>query len=294
MGLRVDPTYRQRRFGAELRRLRERARLSSTEAAALLGMRQPQLSSVEAGKTGLSVERVQQLARAEGVSSQTFVQALIDLGQQSGKGWWSDYRAVLSSAHLDLAELEDGARSVVTYEPMFVPGILQTRDYAEVIHRAGYRPMGDEGRAAAVRFRVRRGGLVTGERPPSLHAVVHEAALCMSLGEPKVMRDQLLYLIELARLPHVTIQILPSDGPIPFGTGFVLLTPQVRELGTVVVSHIEKSLYLDDAEALSRYRDWFATLAGSALPAVDPDAAPSARGAKGSLGLLQRILYPLL
>lgn len=257
-------------------------------------MRQPQLSSVEAGRTGLASERVQRLAQAEGASSQTFVQALIDLGQRSGKGWWSDYRKVLSSAHLDLAELEDGARSMVTYEPMFVPGILQTRDYAEVIHRAGYRPMGDEGRAAAVRFRVRRGGLLTGERPPSLHAVVHEAALSMSLGEPQVMRDQLLYLVELARLPHVTIQILPSDGPVPFGTGFVLLTPQVRELGTVVVSHIEKSLYLDDGEALSRYGDWFATLAGSALPAVDPDASPDVCVAKGSLGLLQRILYPLL
>ncbi|MFE7841635.1 helix-turn-helix domain-containing protein [Streptomyces sp. NPDC057474] len=294
MGLRVDPTYRQRRFGLELRRLRERAGLSSTEAAALLGMRQPQLSSVEVGKTGLASERVQRLAQAEGVSSQTCVQALIDLGQRSGKGWWSEYRKVLSSAHLDLAELEDGARSMVTYEPMFVPGILQTRDYAEAIHRGGYRPMTEEGQAAAVRFRVRRGALLTGERPPSLHAVIHEAALSVSLGEPKVMRDQLLHLIELARLPHVTIQVLPSDGPIPFGTGFVLLTPQVRELGTVVVSHIEKSLYLDDEEALSRYRDWFATLAGSALPAVDPDASPETCAAKGSLGLLQRILYPLL
>ncbi|MDC0772860.1 helix-turn-helix domain-containing protein [Streptomyces sp. HD] len=294
MGLRSDPTYRQRRFGAELRRMRERARLSSTDAAALLGMRQPQLSSIEAGKTNVSAERVWRLAQEEGVSTQTFVEALIDLGQRSGRGWWSEYRGVLSAAHLDLAELEDDSRRVVTYEPMFVPGIFQTPDYADVIHHRGYRRMAPEERAAAVRFRVRRGARLTGEQPPRIHAVIHEAALSASLGEPKVMRDQLLHLIELSRLPYVTIQVLPFDGPIAFGTGFVLIEPRVRELGTVVVSHIEKSLYLDDAEALAKYRDWFATLSGAALLPVDPEAPAEARAVKDSLGLLQRILYTLL
>ncbi len=294
MGLRAEPTYRQRRFAAEVRRLRERARLSSTEAAALLGIRQPQLSSVEAGKTGLSAERVRRLGQAAGESSHTFVDALIDFGQRSGKGWWSEYRDVLGAAHLDVAELEDAARSVVTYEPMFVPGILQTQSYAEVIHRGPYRPMPPEQQDAAVRFRVRRGDLLTGERPPVLHAVLHEAALSMTLGASEVMRDQLLHLLELSRLPHVTIQILPFDGPIAFGTGFVLIEPEERELSTVLVSHIEKTLYLDDQETLAKYRNRFATLTGEALPAVDPEASPEAQAARNSLSLLRRILYPLL
>ncbi|PAZ11619.1 hypothetical protein CLM62_33940 [Streptomyces sp. SA15] len=74
----------------------------------------------------------------------------------------------------------------------------------------------------------------------------------------------------------------------------MLIEPQVRELGTVVVSHIEKSLYLDDAEALAKYEDWFTRLNEAALPAVDPAASPEAQAARDSLGLLQRILYPLL
>lgn len=294
MGLRVNPTYRQRRFGVELRRLRERGGLSSGEAAALLGMKQPQLSNVEAGKTGLSRDRVELLARTSGAISHTCVDALAELGQRTGKGWWSDYRQLLGAAHLDLAELEDAACLMRTYEPMFVPGLLQTRAYAEAIHRGGYRPASEEEREAQVEFRVRRQRVLTGERAPRLHAVVHEAALGASFDDREVMRGQLLHLIEMARLPHVTIQILPFHGTIAFGTGFVMIEPEAPELSTVIVSHIEQSLYLDGADTVAKYAEWFARLTEVALPPVDPSASPEAHTVKDSLGLIQRLLYPLL
>ncbi|MET9519520.1 helix-turn-helix transcriptional regulator [Streptomyces sp. NPDC002994] len=294
MGLRANPTYRQRRFGAELRRLREQADLSAQDAASLLGMRQPQLSSIESGRTGLSAERVQLLARTVGSISRTYVDALIDMGQRSGKGWWSEYRHVLGAAHLDLAELEDAAHVVSTYEPMFVPGLLQTREYAAAIHRGGYRQATEAEQLAAVDFRVQRQVVLTGERPPRTHAIIHEAALSGSLGEREVMRGQLLHLIEVSRLPHVTIQVLPFDGPVAFGTGFVMIEPQAPELSTVIVSHIEQSLYLDGADTMAKYRGWFASLAEVALPPVDAEASPQPHATKDSLGLIQRLLYPLL
>lgn len=294
MALRVNPTYRQRRFGEEVRRLRELAGLSSTEAAGLLGMKQPQLSNVEAGKTGLTTDRLRRLAELAGVSHNPLVEALNDMGRDPGKGWWSEYRGRVRPSLLDLAELEASAVRIVCYEPMFVPGLLQTPAYATVIHRDGYARASAAEQNLAVEFRMRRRDVLTGESAPMFHAVIHEAALHASPGGSGVMRDQLLHLIELSRLPNVRIQVLPFEGPVAFGSSFTLTEPDVAELSTAIVAHVEQSLYLGDMDAVARYRGWFARLTEVALPEVDAAVPPEAHAAKDSLGLIQTLLYPLL
>ncbi|MFK4265299.1 helix-turn-helix domain-containing protein [Streptomyces milbemycinicus] len=294
VGLRSSPTYRQRRLGAELRRMRERSGLSSYEMAARLGMKQPQLSHIEAGRTTIGVERLRALASESGVSDAPYIEALIEMEQASGKGWWSAHRDKVPASRMDMAELEAGADAILCYEPTFVPGLLQTREYATAIHRAGYVHTSHEEDELAVAFRVERQQVLTGEQAPRFHAVVNEAALHASLGSPGVMRTQLKRLIELSRLPHVTIQIFPFDGPVPFGTPFTLIEPSVKELSTVLVAHIEQSLYLGDADAIARYNTSFAKMCEMALPPVDATVSPEARSGKDSLGLIQRLLYPLL
>jgi len=294
MGLRANPTYRQRRFGAEVRAIRERAGLSTGEAADVMGMRQSHISNVEAGRTSLSPRRLRALAAASGSENTTYVDALVELGQSSGKGWWTERRGQLRPSLLDLAELEDCAESVVCYEPMFIPGLFQTLAYATAGYRGGYALTPPEQQAREVDFRMRRQGVLTGERPPRVHAVIHEAALHVSWGDSAIMRDQLLRLIEVTRLPNVTLQVLPFDGPVGFGTSFTLLEPTVPQLSTVVVAHVEKSLYLGDQEALARYRDCFARLCEAALPPQTAEANTEAFLEKNSLGLIQRLLYPLL
>ncbi|MGO4428724.1 DUF5753 domain-containing protein, partial [Streptomyces sp. MCAF7] len=148
---------------------------------------------------------------------------------------------------MDTAELEAGAVAMLCYEPTFVPGLLQTREYATAIHQAGYVPASRDENDSSVEFRLERQKVLTGERPPRLHAVIHEAALHTTLnGRDAIMRGQLLRLIALSRLPNVTVQVLPFDGPVPFGTSFTLIQPAMAELSTVIVPHIEKSLYLGD------------------------------------------------
>jgi transcriptional regulator with XRE-family HTH domain len=294
MGLRVNPTYRQRRFGAEVRAMRERAGLSTAGAADVMGMRQSHISTVEAGRTSLSPERLYALASASGRENTTYVDALVELGQASGKGWWTEYRERLPSSRLDLAELEDGASVIACYEPMFVPGLLQTVDYAKAGYRDGYARANPEEQELEVEFRMQRQRVLTGEHPLRLHAVVHEAALHVSFGSPEVRRGQLMRLLEAAELPNVTLQILPFDGPVAFGTSFTLVRPPVRELATVVVAHVEKSLYLGEPDAVDRYDDWFARLCEVALPPVPDNQEPSSYRLKDSRGLIQRLLYPLL
>jgi transcriptional regulator with XRE-family HTH domain len=274
--------------------LREKAGLSTNDAAALLGMRQSQLSVIEAGRTGVSAERLRILADSAGSIDRTFIASLIDLGAASGKGWWSEYRNMLGRPHLDLAELEAGARRISGYEPMFVPGLLQTPEYAAAVHRYGYADAAPDEQRTAVAFRMRRQKILTGERPPVFRAIIHEAALHASLGDRTVMRGQLLRLIEISRLPNVIVQILPFDGRIGIGAGFVVLEPQTVELATVVVDHVEDSLYLDEDGQIAKYAGWFAKLEEAALPPIDAHMPPERHVAKDSLGLIQRLLYPLL
>jgi transcriptional regulator with XRE-family HTH domain len=294
MGLRSNPTYRQRRFGAEVRKLRELAQLSVAEAAGLMGMKPPHLSNVESGRTSLTTERLHVLVQASGIRNNPYVDALLEMGQDSGKGWWSQYRNELPQPYLDFAELEASAVTLINYEPMFVPGLLQTRSYAEAVHRGGYTRRSQEYHAAAIDFRIRRQAVLLGERPPRLHFIFHEAALHAAFGDRELMRDQMLRLIEVSRLPHVTVQVLPFEGQVPFGTAFVLVEPSVPELSTAVITQVDGSHYLADADSLSWYKRLFATLAEGALPRIDTEVMSDARTARDSLGLIQRLLYPLL
>ncbi|MEV8016198.1 helix-turn-helix transcriptional regulator [Streptomyces sp. NPDC086554] len=297
MGLRANPTYRQRRYGAEIRGIRESAGFTAASAAEVMGMNASHITTVESGRTGLSEERLRRLAGAAAVGSgegATYLDALVELGQESGKGWWTEYRRSLRPSLLDLAELEAGSQRIVCYEPMFVPGLLQTLDYATVIHRDGYVDASTAEHDRAVEFRMRRRGALTRERPPRLHAVVHEAALHTSFGRPDVMRDQLRHLIEMSRLPNVTVQVVPFDGPVPYGTSFTLIEPHQPRLGTVIVAHVVQSLYLGDANSLDTYNNRFDRLSEQALPPVDAEVTPEGHARKDSLGLIQRLLYPLL
>ncbi|MFE2188543.1 helix-turn-helix domain-containing protein [Streptomyces sp. NPDC059455] len=296
MGLRADPTYRQRRFGAEVRRLREAAGLTVGEAAEVVGMRQPHFSNVEAGRTNLSAERLQKLAQALSGTYTYPVDDLLALGQESGKGWWSDYRTTLGATHLDLAELEAGAVALRNYELLFIPGLLQTFEYATAVHRSVFSPAANEVRETAVEFRMRRQQVLIGDQPPRLHAIIHEAALRVLYGGRAVMRDQLLRLIEVSRLPNVTIQVISLDdeGRSAFSHPFMLIESDVVELGTVLVDQLGKTQYLDDRQSFAEYGRSFAELSELALPSIDAEAAPEARTVKDSLGLIQHILYPLL
>ncbi|MGW3571207.1 helix-turn-helix domain-containing protein [Streptomyces sp. NPDC000941] len=296
MGLRADPTYRQRRFGVEVRRLREAAGLTVGEAAQVLGMRQPHLSNAEAGRTNLSEERLRKLAWALGGTYTYPVDALLALGRDSGKGWWSDYGATLGANHLDLAELEAGAVALRNYELLFIPGLLQTFEYATAVHSSGFSPAVNEVRETAVEFRMRRQRVLTGDRAPRLHAIIHEAALRVLYGGRAVMRDQLLRLIEVSRLPNVTIQVISieDEGRSAFSHPFLLIEPNVVELGTVLVDQVGKAQFLDDRQSVAEYGQSFARLSELALPPLDAEAVPETRTAKDSLGLIQHVLYPLL
>ncbi|MFE5583311.1 helix-turn-helix domain-containing protein, partial [Kitasatospora sp. NPDC056531] len=125
MALRTQISERQRRFGAELRRLRETAGLAVKDAGALIGIAGPQLSHIEAARTSLDPERLAALLEGYGCTDETYIRLLCDLGASNGKGWWSDFKGRVPTLSLDLAEAEDRAESFAAFDSLHIPGTLQ-------------------------------------------------------------------------------------------------------------------------------------------------------------------------
>ncbi|MFI1733089.1 helix-turn-helix domain-containing protein [Streptomyces acidicola] len=293
MALRTQISERQRRMGAELRRLRDHSGVTTSEAAAVAGFSAPFLSNVESARTAVTTDRLRRLCTHYGVTPSPYMEALVALSESSGKGWWSVYRGRVTLWALNLAEMEAGATRLHSYEPLVIPGLLQTQEYIQALF-GDVQPL-HATTEDAIAFRLERQRILTDENAPVVHAVIHEAALRMHYGGPGVMRAQLLHLIEVARLPNVTVQIFPFRARTYPGvsTPFLYAAPHVEELATVVLDHPAEPIYRDTQEHLSQYRSLFDQLRKSALAPVNPSTAAESHSVPDSLTLIQHLLYDL-
>src|SRR5690242_12020442 len=137
MALRREPTARQVRLGVELRRLREAAGLTAREAAALLGTGRVQISHIESGLAGLSEERLRRLASHYACADDQFINALVAMATDRTRGWWEEYRGLLPTSFLDLAELDHHATFLHEVAILYVPGLLQTRSEERRVGKEG-------------------------------------------------------------------------------------------------------------------------------------------------------------
>ncbi|MGW2252397.1 helix-turn-helix domain-containing protein [Kitasatospora sp. NPDC001660] len=292
MALRTQISERQRRFGAELRRLRETAGLAVKDAGALIGIVGPQLSHIEAARTSLDPERLAILLDGYGCTDKTYATLLHDLGTSDGKGWWTKFKGKVPDLSLDLAELEDRSVYLDNYETLYIPGLLQLPAYAEAIYKDSYRN-GLWDLATAVQFRTDRQRILD-EGQRKFRFVIHEAALRMLFPGESVMRAQLIHLLDMAERPNVDIQILPfaaTRKPSQAG-GFVLCNPGCTDLSTIVLDLPGSAKHDGSPESIAAYNWKFQQLSEIALPAID--AATSYRqDSQNSWGLLQYLLYPL-
>ncbi|MDQ0813600.1 hypothetical protein QFZ63_005314 [Streptomyces sp. B3I7] len=196
---------------------------------------------------------------------------------------------------LDLAELESEATYLRSYESLFLPGLFQVEGYTRAIFEASDAVSTGDEIDAAVRFRGRRQHVLFADRPPRVHAVIHEAALHMLFGGTDVMREQLQRLVELAELPHVTIQVMPFTAVAvsALTTPFCHITSHGDGLATVLVEHPARSAYLHSDGDVAKYRTQFVRLGEAALPAIDTTAVAVKHATRDSLGLVQHLLYTL-
>ncbi|MEV6593583.1 helix-turn-helix domain-containing protein [Streptomyces acidicola] len=293
MGLRTTISERQRRLGLELKHLREQAGLTAAEAAERIDMGRVQLSQIETAKTSILTPRLRELCDLYGCTDKDYIDALVAVSEATGKGWWSAHRKRRSLDALNTAELEASCTALRMHQSLFIPGLFQTSDYARAIFASP--GLGFERSEGALEFRMERQKVLTREDPPTVRAVIHESALHMRFGGAKVLREQLLHLVELARLPHITIQIYPFSAQAygALSGNFVHVVPGVPELGTVLLELPAGLQYLGDRPSLDRYEGLFRHLAENALDPIDVSLAPEAHSVKDSLALIQHVLYTL-
>jgi transcriptional regulator with XRE-family HTH domain len=196
-------------LGRHLNRFREGAGLSLRDASRKLEMVQSQVSRVENGGAPVRGEDVELACKVYGVTDTDLVRALMDLAkdtrQSRAKNWLSSYADVVSDNFALYVGLESAASALAWYEAEFVPGLLQTREYARSVmelERFTGKPLAADWLERRLEFRLRRQQLLTRDSgAPELTVVVGEAALRRGIGGSDTMAGQLAHLLEVAQRP---------------------------------------------------------------------------------------------
>jgi transcriptional regulator with XRE-family HTH domain len=253
---RSNPTARQQRLGAELRKLREAAGLSTKQAAEMLCTNRTVITSTEAGRHGISPERVRRLAYAYECVDTELVEALVRVSADRTKGWWEEYRDVLPATFLDIAELEWFARGLRVSTMTHMPGQFQTEAYARALFEAAIPPLPPDEFAARLAHRVQRYRALDRPAAPAYVAMIHEAALRIEVGGRTVLRDQLRHILDVAEAENVTVMAIPfSAGAFP-GSGQSILYAQgeVAGLDTVQLDRTTTGEFQHSDTQLRKFR----------------------------------------
>jgi transcriptional regulator with XRE-family HTH domain len=265
---RPAPTARRVRLATELRKLRERAGLTSTEAAKLLGTSSGQLSNVESARFGVSPDRVRAMANVYSCTNQNYVDALADMAAEKVRGqWWDAYREVLPSGLLTLAELEHHSTAIRTAFTAHIPGMLQTAAHAREIFRHAIPTPTPPEVEHRVSHRIKRQDVVFRANANPYSTVIHEAALHMRVGGPRVAREQLQHLVGMSERDHIILRVLPFDvGAFPgSGQSINYLCGPVPELDTVQLDQFHGPELLDAEAHLEKYRRLLDVVEATAL-----------------------------
>lgn len=250
------PTARRMVLGAQLRRLRESAGVSRADAGYAIRSSESKMSRIELGRVSFKERDVADLLTMYGVEDPSERETFLDMVKQSSQpGWWHRYSDVIPQWFADYVGLEESASRIQTYELHFVPGLLQTEDYATAILGHGGTKSGEEVERRLT-LRLRRQKNLARPDAPRLWAVVDESVLRRPIGGPAVLKAQLDALLEVSSMPNVSLQVLAYDrsGYAAEGT-FSMLRFAESELPTVVyVEHLTGGMYLDRLDDVEAYR----------------------------------------
>jgi transcriptional regulator with XRE-family HTH domain len=264
----VRPTVRSRRLGAKLRYYREQAGLDQTETASAIKIKQAQMSTVESGKAKVSPENLATLVnlleipldaatRMEGLRSRAAV-----------LGWWEEYTDIMSEPLQTLVELEAEASWVRTYQGQVMPGLLQTKEYAERLLSAAsaHVRVGDIDRMLELRMR-RQQRLASPDF--QLTAIVSEMVIRQQVGGSDVLRDQLRYLLQVVREHNVIVQVVPftADAHAALADQFTIIQwPAEEDPEAVYVDGQTSWRIHENNREIRQYNHAFASAQTQALP----------------------------
>jgi transcriptional regulator with XRE-family HTH domain len=251
------PTVLRILLGSQLRKLRESKGITREAAGYEIRASGSKISRMELGRVSFKERDVTDLLTMYGVSDSAERDALIGLARQANNpGWWQHFGDVLPTWFQAYLGLEAAASLIRTYEIQFVPGLLQTPDYARAVIMLGHAGASADEINRRVDVRLQRQQILTRSGGPQLWAVIDEAVLRRPIGGVDVMRAQIEALIEASKLPGVRLQIIPflAGGHAAAGGPFAILRFPEPELPDVVyVEQLTSAIYLDKREDVDHY-----------------------------------------
>jgi transcriptional regulator with XRE-family HTH domain len=271
-------------LAAELRRYREAASLTIDEVAERLEWSTAKISRIENARVSVLPRDVKFLLGVYGLSDQDDAwDVLLTLARESRqKGWWQQYGEAVPDWFEVFVGLEAEAATIWGYDAEFVPGILQTQEYARAVHRAQLITATEEEIDRLVRVRMARQELLTSDDAPQVWLILNEAVIRRVVGSRDIMHAQTKRLIEASKLPNVTLQIVPFSAgahPAMDGSFNLLGFPEPSDPQIVYIEYHTGALYLEKTAEVRRYRLMFDHLRASAQ-SVDTSRVTMARVAE--------------
>lgn len=252
------PTVLRILLGSQLRRLREATGITREDAGYAIRASGSKISRMELGRVSFKERDVVDLLKLYGVAGDE-ADSLVELAKNANSpGWWHNYGDVLPEWFQVYVGLEEAASLIRLYEVQFVPGLLQTADYARAVVALGLPGAPAEEIERRVSLRMQRQARLTKPGSPRLWAVVDEAALRRQIGGREVMRAQLKRLIELTAEPNITLQLVPfrSGGHAAESGAFIVLRFPEADLPDVVyLEQLTSALYLDKRDDVEKYTE---------------------------------------
>jgi transcriptional regulator with XRE-family HTH domain len=264
------PTVQRILLGSQLRKLREDRGITREQAGYEIRASASKISRIELGRVALKERDVADLLTLYQVTGEAERAPLLALADAANiPGWWHRYGDLLADWFQPYLGLEEAASIIRTYQVQFVPGLLQTPDYARAVISAGDpdAPAAEIDRRVAMR--MARQELLTRASPPRLWAVIDEAALHRPIGSNDIMRDQLQALIKKLGLDHIIVQVMPfrfGAHAAEAGAFSILRFPEPDLPDVIYLEHLPSALYLDKRRDVDPYLQAMERLCAQAEP----------------------------
>lgn len=267
------PVVQRARLTAELQRIRRDAAKTQEEVARALDWSPSKLIRIEGGNVGISTTDLQALLRYCGVTDEARIQELARLARGArARGWWDPYKEDLKdSDYCTYLGYELGASSIRSFSPLLVPGLLQTEEYARSV-TIEYKPAAAAAEPVIEVRLLRQDNVFRREDPPQQHYVLDEAVIRRRVGgqrDRSIMPLQLAHILEIARRPDVTIELIPFEKGSHFGMSgeFTVLGFDAGPAGVLYLENARGGdLTVAESEQIATYLEAFEHLRQLALP----------------------------
>jgi hypothetical protein len=253
---RAGPSVRRLILGSQLRRLRERAGISCAEAGYNIRGSASKISRMETGRISFKERDVDDLLTLYGLHDpEERAQLLALVAQSRQTGWWHRYNDRMPKWFEDYVGLEEAAARIQSWEVQFIPGLIQTEEYARAAVEHGHPRTGTDSVDRMVELRMRRQKILEGTHPPRLWVVIDESVLHRTLGHRPMLKRQIDRLLELTDLSHISLQVIPfsRSGYVAEGAFSILRFAEPELPDIAYIEHLTGALYLERLDEIEVY-----------------------------------------